>query len=106
VNHRSFSFTIPIHSLHLPIFFLFSIIYNVYGHTGYKHYPKGFSKNWFGKWISTAVNHNPRHQYFKGNYGLYFPFRDRMVETIRRDYDERFEKVKGSKNLEQLKNRK
>jgi sterol desaturase/sphingolipid hydroxylase (fatty acid hydroxylase superfamily) len=95
-----FLFTIPIHNVHLPIFFLLSIIYNVYGHTGYELYPKGFSKNWFGKWINTSVNHNLHHQYFKGNYGLYFLFWDRMLGTIRKDYDERFEEVKGRKKLE------
>lgn len=92
-----FLFTIPIHSLHLPVFFLFSIIYNVYGHTGYEIYPKGFSKNWFGKWINTSVNHNLHHQYFKGNYGLYFLFWDRIMGTIRHDYDQRFEEVKERK---------
>ena len=94
-----FLFTIPIHSLHLPIFFLFSIIYNVYGHTGYEIYPKGFSKNWVGKWINTSVNHNLHHQYFKGNYGLYFLFWDRMMGTIRTDYDERFEEVKTRRRI-------
>jgi sterol desaturase/sphingolipid hydroxylase (fatty acid hydroxylase superfamily) len=41
------------------------------------------------------VNHNLHHQYFKGNYGLYFLFWDRMMGTIRNDYDERFEEVKS-----------
>ena len=95
-----FLFTIPIHSLHLPIFFLMSIIYNVYGHTGYEIYPRGFSKNWFGKWINTSVNHNLHHLYFKGNYGLYFLFWDRMMGTIRSDYDERFEEVKTRSRIE------
>jgi lathosterol oxidase len=90
-------FTIPIHSLHLPIFFLFSILYNVYGHTGYELYPKGFSKNWFGKWINTSINHNQHHQHFKGNYGLYFLVWDRLMGTIRPDYDARFEEVKQRK---------
>jgi sterol desaturase/sphingolipid hydroxylase (fatty acid hydroxylase superfamily) len=92
-----FLFTIPIHRLHLPIFFLLSIIYNVYGHTGYEIYPKGFSKHWLGKWINTSVNHNQHHQFFKGNYGLYFLFWDRVMGTIRDDYDERFEEVKTRK---------
>ncbi len=90
-----FLFTIPIHSLHLPLFFLMSIVYNVYGHTGYEIYPKGFSKHWLGKWINTSVNHNLHHQYFKGNYGLYFLFWDRLMGTIRKDYDEKFEEVKN-----------
>lgn len=87
-------FTIPVHSLHLPLFFLFSIIYNVYGHTGYELYPRGFSKHWLGKWINTSVNHNMHHQYFTGNYGLYFLFWDRITGTLRKDYDEKFEEVK------------
>ncbi|GEM_PF-3572047 len=33
------------------------------------------------------------HQYFKGNYGLYFTFWDRMMNTLQKDYDGRFENV-------------
>jgi lathosterol oxidase len=89
-----FYFTIPIHVTHLGIFFLMSIIYNVYGHLGYELYPRGFSRTWVGKWINTSISHNQHHQYFKGNYGLYFLFWDRLFGTMREDYDERFEEVK------------
>jgi lathosterol oxidase len=89
-----FYFTIPIHVTHLGIFFLLSILYNVYGHLGYELYPRGFSKTPVGKWINTSISHNQHHQYFKGNYGLYFLFWDRMLGTLREDYDERFEEVK------------
>lgn len=92
-----FVFTIPVHLFHLLFFFLFMIVYNVYGHLGWELYPKGFSKHWVGKWVNTSVNHNQHHQYFKGNYGLYFLFWDRMMGTIRKDYDERFDEVKGRK---------
>lgn len=88
-----FLFTIPIHKIHLPVFFLFMIIYNVYGHTGWELYPKGFNKHWLGKWINTSVNHNQHHQYFKGNYGLYFLIWDRWMGTLRKDYDQAYEKV-------------
>ena len=88
-----FMFTIPIHKTHLLIFFLFMIVYNVYGHLGYELYPKGFSKSSIGKWINTSINHNQHHQYFKGNYGLYFLFWDRLFGTIRQDYDVRYEEV-------------
>jgi len=87
-------FTIPIHFLHFYIFFLLSIIYNVYGHLGFELYPGGFSRHWFGRWINTSVNHNLHHQYFKGNYGLYFLFWDRIMGTLRKDYDEKFEEVR------------
>lgn len=92
-----FLFTIPIHKFHLFFFFIFMIVYNVYGHLGYEIYPKGFNKNRFGKWVNTSVNHNQHHQYFKGNYGLYFLFWDRIMGTIREDYDEQFDEIKNRK---------
>jgi len=92
-----FVFTIPVHLYHLLFFFLFMIMYNVYGHLGWELYPKGFSRHWLGKWINTSVNHNQHHQYFRGNYGLYFLFWDRMMGTIRKDYEERFDEVKSKK---------
>jgi sterol desaturase/sphingolipid hydroxylase (fatty acid hydroxylase superfamily) len=88
-----FLYTIPVHPLHMIIFFFLMIVYNVYGHLGYELYPKGFNRHWLGKWINTSVNHNQHHQYFKGNYGLYFTFWDRVMKTIREDYDARFEEV-------------
>jgi len=90
-----FVFTIPVHLFHLLFFFLFMIVYNVYGHLGWELYPKGFNKHWIGKWVNTSINHNQHHQHFKGNYGLYFLFWDRMMGTIRKDYDERFDEVKS-----------
>jgi sterol desaturase/sphingolipid hydroxylase (fatty acid hydroxylase superfamily) len=87
-------FLFPVHPLAIGIFLLFMMLYNVYGHLGYELYPAGFSKSFIGKWINTSVNHNQHHMHFKGNYGLYFLFWDRMMGTIREDYDERFEAVK------------
>lgn len=89
-----FLFTIPIHKSHLLIFFLMMIIYNVYGHLGYELYPKDFNKSFIGRWINTSVNHNQHHQYFTGNYGLYFLFWDRIFGTVREDYDAKYEEVK------------
>ncbi len=73
------------------------MLYNVYGHLGWELYPKGFSKHWIGKWVNTSVNHNQHHQYFTGNYGLYFLFWDRMLKTIRPDYEKRFEEITSLK---------
>lgn len=87
----------PLHLIHLFIFFLVMMVYNVYGHLGWELYPRGFSRHPIGKWINTSVNHNQHYQYFKGNYGLYFLFWDRLMGTIRQDYEQQFEKV-TSKN--------
>lgn len=87
----------PLHLIHLFVFFLVMMVYNVYGHLGWELYPAGFSKHPVGRWINTSVNHNQHHQFFKGNYGLYFLFWDRAMGTVRADYDEQFEKVAARK---------
>jgi len=94
-----FLFTIPVHSIHLMSFFVFSLFYNVYGHLGFELFPRGFNKHWFGKWMNTSVSHNQHHQYFKGNYGLYFTIWDRLMNTLRPDYDAAYEEVKTRGNL-------
>jgi len=93
-----FLFTIPVHNIHLMWFFVVSLVYNVYGHLGFEIYPKGFNKHWLGKWMNTSVSHNQHHQYFKGNYGLYFTFWDRLMGTLRHDYDTTFENLKQREN--------
>ena len=39
--------------------------------------------------------HNQHHQFFDGNYGLYFTFWDRMMGTLRADYDGQYESNKS-----------
>jgi sterol desaturase/sphingolipid hydroxylase (fatty acid hydroxylase superfamily) len=92
-----FYFTLPMHVSHVPIFFFFSIVYNIYGHLGWELYPKGFSRTAIGRWVNTSVAHNQHHKYFKGNYGLYLLFWDRVMGTLRTDYDDAFDLVKNRK---------
>ena len=49
--------------------------------------------------MNTSVSHNLHHQYFKGNYGLYFTIWDRLMGTMRADYDISFEEIKSRKKL-------
>jgi len=88
-----FLFTMPINQWHLFVFFVISLVYNVYGHLGFELYPAKFNKHWLGKWVNTSVSHNLHHKYFKGNYGLYFMFWDRAMGTVRKDYDEAYAEV-------------
>jgi lathosterol oxidase len=83
----------PLTSGHFSVFFVIMLVYNVYGHLGWEIYPKSFSRHWLGRWINTSVNHNQHHQFFKGNYGLYFLWWDRWMGTIRDDYEAGFEAV-------------
>ncbi len=85
------AFTLPVHHSAVGFFFLFQIIYNVYGHLGFELYPRGFNKHWLGRWVNTSVAHNLHHKGFTGNYGLYTLIWDRLCGTLREDYDTTFE---------------
>lgn len=88
-----FLFTIPMTVWHLSVFFVLSLLYNVYGHLGYELYPAAFHRHWLGRWVNTSVSHNQHHHYCKGNYGLYFLFWDRVTGTLRKDYDSAYKEV-------------
>lgn len=81
----------PLTGFHFTVFFVVMMVYNVYGHLGWELFPKSFSRNWFGRFINTSVCHNQHHQYFSGNYGLYFIWWDRLMGTVRKDYEEKYE---------------
>ena len=59
------AFTIPAHITTIILFFLFQIIYNVYGHLGWEIYPKNMNKHFIGKWLNTSVAHNLHHQFLQ-----------------------------------------
>lgn len=83
-------FIMPFHQIHLAVFFTIVFFYNVYGHLGYELFSPKFHKSKIGKWVSTGTAHNMHHQFFKGNYGLYFLFWDRWMGTLRPEYDKKF----------------
>ena len=87
------AFLFPIHLSALMVFLIFMIVYNVYGHLGYELFPRGFSRHPIGRWLNTSVNHNQHHKHFDGNYGLYFLFWDRVMGTLRADYDASYDAV-------------
>jgi Delta7-sterol 5-desaturase len=86
-------FLIPTHPLALAFFILFMIVYNVYGHLGYEIFPKWLVQSRFGNWLNTSTNHNLHHQFFTGNFGLYFRFWDEWMGTTRADYQEKLNQV-------------
>src|SRR5690606_18739720 len=84
------AFAFPVHIHVILGFFIFQIFFNVYGHLGFELYPKGFHKTRIGRWLNTSVGHNMHHKYFRNNYGLYFLFWDRIMNTLDKRYDEQF----------------
>lgn len=87
------AFTLPVRTSAIIFFFVFQIIYNVYGHLGFEILPKGFHKNFIGKFMNTSTAHNLHHHKFNGNYGLYSLFWDRLFGTLREDYDSIYERT-------------
>jgi len=100
ISGNSFRIIFPlIFSRYLVVTAIAFLIFYVIkkSHLGYELYPTGFSKSRSGRWINTSVNHNFHHQFFKGNYGLYFLWWDRWMGTLRPDYDQRFDEIKAQK---------
>lgn len=73
----------PLHAIHIAVFFGLQMLYNVYGHLGWELYSPRFTASRIGRWFNTSRAHNAHHQYFRGNYGLYFLWWDRWCGTLR-----------------------
>jgi sterol desaturase/sphingolipid hydroxylase (fatty acid hydroxylase superfamily) len=84
----------PIHSSALFIFTLWSIAFNVFGHTGFEFAPSGATRHPIWKWLGTPTHHNLHHQQANYNFSLYFNWWDRWMGTNNPRYDEVFENVK------------
>lgn len=87
--------TIPYHVSAIIVFFSYMTIMNVLGHLGYELFPKGFTQGRFTWWHNTSTHHNMHHSKSNCNYGLYFNWWDRMMNTNHRDYHTVFEDVKA-----------
>lgn len=88
-----FSFVLPIHPYVILAQIQFTMMMNIYFHSGYEFFPAGWTRGAITKWINTATHHNLHHAQVRGNYSLYLNFWDRIMGTNFPDYDERFEEV-------------
>ena len=50
------------------------------------------------KWLNTSTNHNMHHKYVTCNYGLYFNFWDRVMNTNHVKYQATYEEVTARRN--------
>lgn len=87
------AFTLPLHPIVFLIFTFYMTFMNVMGHAGFEVYPRGFTRHWFGRWHTTPTHHIMHHKYFKGNYGIYFNFWDKLMGTEKDNYHETFDKL-------------
>lgn len=80
----------PMHSSVLLFLAFWSMTFNVLGHLGHEVFPRAWAKKPFS---NTVTHHHMHHQTFNYNYGLYFPWWDRMMGTEHPQYVEVFEEI-------------
>jgi lathosterol oxidase len=82
-----FIFFIPISIQVFTCFIIFSSGMNIVGHSNIEILPKWWLKM---KVVSTPTFHSMHHEKVTSNYGLYFTFWDKLMNTTHNDYEERF----------------
>lgn len=88
---------LPLHPITIAAFMIIATAFNLLGHLGYELFPKWFAKSWLGKIFLTSTYHNMHHEHATLNYGLYFFFWDRIMNTYNKDYYKKFEEVKSQR---------
>lgn len=83
--------TMPMHLYVLVLQLTIMTFSSVINHLDIEVYPKGFHKNFLGRWLIGATHHSLHHKQFKYNYGLYFTFWDKWKQTESPLYDKLFE---------------
>ncbi|MHA4894836.1 sterol desaturase family protein [Pedobacter sp. PWIIR3] len=49
--------------------------------------------------MNTSIHHNLHHSKFKGNYGLYFRFWDRLMGTENPNYVKEYDRIQNQRFL-------
>jgi len=88
---------IPMHPTALVLFALSSFFINVYGHLGFEVAPRWFRHSFLFEIVNTSVHHNLHHEKFKGNYGLYLRFWDRLMGTENPNYVSEYDRIQESR---------
>lgn len=74
-------FLIPIHVSLLGLVLAIMTIMGITNHMGWEMFPKWLVNGPLGRWLITASHHQKHHDAYRGNYGLYFRFWDRLCGT-------------------------
>ncbi len=74
-------FTIPSHPIAILLFLTNMTLINVLGHLGYELFSVRLRTSKLGQWLNTSTMHNAHHRDSTCNFGLYFTFWDRFMNT-------------------------
>ena len=88
---------VPMHYLMVLMLLIIMTISATINHLDIEIYPRNFERHWLGKWLVGATHHSLHHSKFRENYGLYFTFWDKWMQTESPEFEALFkEKTKGS----------
>lgn len=89
---------LPIHPVAFGVYMLISLVNNIGGHTGYELLPAWFAKHRILKYATVVTFHDMHHTNLKYNFGAYFNIWDRIMNTVHKDYEKKFQTVAGANN--------
>lgn len=78
---------IPVHIYAVIAVFMINSVANIIGHSGYEFFSKKFNTKIQPIFID-SIHHNLHHKYGYLNYGIYFPFWDKIMNTFHHKYEE------------------
>ena len=81
---------IPINIYALGIFLLLMTVSAIINHAGIEIFPGSYKKHRLANWIIGSTHHELHHKEFKSNYGLYFTFWDKWMQTESKKFESRF----------------
>lgn len=74
-------FIIPVHIGALGFVLGVMTLMGITNHMGWELFPKFMVNGLLGNWMITATHHQKHHDAYRGNYGLYFRFWDKICDT-------------------------
>jgi len=87
---------LPLHEVTVLLFVTHMIVRNVVGHAGVELFPSWWLRAPLLRWITTTTHHDLHHSHGGYNFGLYFTWWDRWMNTEHPEYASRFEAVTRS----------
>jgi Delta7-sterol 5-desaturase len=74
-------FIIPLHISAVGLILAIMTLMGITNHMGWELFPRLMVNGWLGGWLITATHHQQHHDAYRGNYGLYFRFWDKICGT-------------------------
>jgi Delta7-sterol 5-desaturase len=74
-------FLIPVHIAALGLVLAIMTMMGITNHMGWEMFPRFMVNGILGNWLITATHHQRHHDAYRGNYGLYFRFWDKICGT-------------------------